>query len=208
VTRWYGALGIWLVALSAAACGSPEISAPRPDEPDPSDPGDAYVLLDAAASSAGWQIRVGGFCLSQSNVLPVAVPEQEWVLLQRWDEELYDVQYLSPSPGARLWVRGADANVEHVEGAAVDRVAVDALNDAELVELAEELEVQARVSEGGWELRAPDVWAALAAAGSELDGPVREVRPLAGDASLGAPRTRPETQSAQRETFWIDDGAP
>ena len=180
MTRCSAEIGALLLTLASSACGDAGPSTDESQEAEPTLSGDAYVLLDAEASAAGWQLRVGGFCLPQSSVLPVAVPEEESVVLERWDGPLHDWQYLYPPAGVRMWVRGFDARIDVVEGAALDRVRVTARDEAGLRGLAAELDVELVATEQGWELGAPDVWSAFGGVGPRFDDAVGEVRPIGG----------------------------
>lgn len=71
-----------------------------------------YVVLDAQAREAGWSLRVGGWCFPLSGDAPVEVPANEWVLVERRDAEQADFQFLHPTPGLLLSVRGAELELE------------------------------------------------------------------------------------------------
>lgn len=99
-------LGPALFGFLALACGG-EV------EPD-SVQLDGYVMLDDAAREAGWHVRVGGSCFVWSGAEPVAVPDEEWVLVGRMDGEAYEARFLHPLPGELLSVTGPDLGIESV----------------------------------------------------------------------------------------------
>lgn len=81
---------------------------------------DGQVQLDDAAREAGFSLRVGGYCRLFDGEAAVDVPPEEWVLLGRWTDGVYDFQILYPPSGALLWVHGAEASIELMEGVHVD----------------------------------------------------------------------------------------